>query len=73
MFANLRNACIATLAAASLGLGLASVPAAAQGNRGTVLIMGEDGDRTSVLRQNRVFTRVLQERQDFLNTSGYHV
>lgn len=73
MFAKLRTACIATLAAASLGLGLASVPAAAQGGRGTVLIMGEDGDRTSVPRQNRVFTRVLQELQDFLNTNGYHV
>jgi hypothetical protein len=73
MFRTLRRGFLATLALAALGLGLAPAPVAAQSGRGTVLIMGEDGDRTSVPRQNRVFARVLQELQDFLNTSGYHV
>ena len=39
----------------------------------TVLIMGEDHDRDTIPRNNRIFTRVVNIMSDVLNTEGYDV
>ena len=39
----------------------------------TILIMGEDYDRDTVPRNNRIFTRVVNIISDLLNTEGYNV